>query len=357
MPNDIIRGAPLDAYIAFSRDEVIRRKSASGGVVTALLRELISKKEFEQAFVLKWEKFDGKRPKVQPTDNPETIISASKSKYLPASVEEVIFYLKMRPDSKIIVVATPCQIHGILKYLRLKKMSPSNILFLGLFCDKTLNLNFLQWYHDMYARNGEKIEKFYYRDKEAGGWPGDTRIIFDSGREVIIDRNVRINLKKYFQLTRCLYCFDKFNQLADISFGDCYIRGEKDMLGKSNLIIWTKKGNELVQRYSYLFNIKRVEVERIYQSQNIGERYKNLVAAQVLSKRHNIYPDLIRDSFEISKGDVKWLAKCLEDISYGKKYLIDPMLLTRAIQRENRLFSARLRRAISRIINILRVSL
>jgi coenzyme F420-reducing hydrogenase beta subunit len=59
--------------------------------------------------------------------------------------------------------------------------------------------------------------------------------------------------KRYFGLNRCLYCYDKLNNLADISFGDCYIKGKTDKEGKSNIIIRTGKGEQIFNRCSQLF--------------------------------------------------------------------------------------------------------
>ncbi|GAF72335.1 unnamed protein product, partial [marine sediment metagenome] len=58
--NHIIDGHCLESYTAYSNDPKIRRNSASGGLITTLIIELIKNKEFDAAFVLDFDKFDGK---------------------------------------------------------------------------------------------------------------------------------------------------------------------------------------------------------------------------------------------------------------------------------------------------------
>ena len=78
-----------------------------------------------------------------------------------------------------------------------------------------------------------------------------------------------MNLKKYFNLNRCLFCFDKLNRLADISFGDCYIESKSDLKGKSTVIIRTKKGKEIFDNYSHLLTLEKENFETIWKSQKL----------------------------------------------------------------------------------------
>ncbi len=81
-----------------------------------------------------------------------------------------------------------------------------------------MNFNIQRYFKDEFGKNEEKLLKMEFRTKEKTGWPGDSKLYFDSGRTLIIDRAVRISLKPYFQLNRCLFCADKLNSLSDISF-------------------------------------------------------------------------------------------------------------------------------------------
>ena len=75
-----------------------------------------------------------------------------------------------------------------------------------------------------------------------------------------------MKLKSFFQLNRCLFCYDKLNSFADISFGDCYIKEEKSFYGKSNVIIRTNIGKKIYEKYSYLFSYNKILLTQIIQS-------------------------------------------------------------------------------------------
>jgi len=319
--NDIFDRPCLESYTAYSNDSEIRKNSASGGLITNLIAELIKNKEFDAVFVLNFDKFDGKPARLKATNEINEILNAAKSKYIPASVYNIIKTLKKEDNKKYIIVATPCQIYGIKKFIKKFNISEENLLFLGLFCDKTLNFNIIRYFEDAYRKSNERLIKFEYRTKEKYGWPGNSKVYFDSGRELIVDRKVRIQLKKFFQLNRCLFCFDKLNRLADISFGDCYIKGKGSFNGKSSVIIRTKKGKQIFDRYSYLFTLGKENVEKIRESQHLVDKRDNLEYAKIFIKRHNLCPHAVSD-YEISAQAIKRLLKLQRYIKWGKEYNI-----------------------------------
>jgi coenzyme F420 hydrogenase subunit beta len=283
-PKDIFIGQIIDAYVCHTRDKEIRRISSSGGMITSLLIELIKKKLYEGCFVLPFGTKINEFAKVIYTKDTDLIKSASKSKYLPASVENVV--AEITRSSNSIIVGIPCQIHGIKKFCLKQAVDYSNVLFFGLFCEKTLNYNLLDYYQWNY-NEGKAIKKFEYKSKDKDGWPGNTKITFQDETEKFIDRRVRMRLKKYYQLNRCLYCIDKFNQLADISFGDCYIKGKETKQGQSNILIRTLKGKQALETVQAMFVMQKIDPSLILHSQNIVDKYENLKYCQLFNKRYN----------------------------------------------------------------------
>ena len=315
-------GLCLESYTAYSNNPDIRKNSASGGLITNLITELIKNKYFDAAFVLDFDKLDGKPARLKATDNINEILKAAKSKYIPASVYNVIKALITEDNRRYIIVGTPCQIYGIKKFIKNLDIPEENYLFLGLFCDKTLNFNIIRYFEDTYRKPNEKLIKFEYRTKEKYGWPGNSKMYFDSNREVIIDKGVRMQLKKYFQLNRCLFCVDKLNRLADISFGDCYVEGKGGFNGKSSVILRTKKGKEVFSKHSYLFTIEKENVEKIRKSQRLMDKKDNLEYVRWFIRKYNIYPNTISD-YEINTKAVRILSKLQRYIGWGKNYNIN----------------------------------
>ncbi len=287
-----------ECYIAFSNNDAFRYNGTSGGVVSTMIYGLLGNGVYEKAYVLDFERFDGKQAAVRQIVHPDDIIKSSKSKYIPASIEDVIKDVVSDSIGKSIVVATPCQLLAIKKSFNLYKRSEKEVLFIGLFCDKTLNYNIYGYYREKYG----DYDSLHFRDKEGNGWPGDTLLYQKSGKTVI-DKNVRISLKPYFQLNRCRFCFDKLNQLADVSCGDCYINGEESKGGKSSIIIRTTKGASALKDCSSLLDLRKSSYKDIQFSQFIANKkdnyYRNskpnspyVLGAPIYNTESNVSEDL-----------------------------------------------------------------
>lgn len=304
-----IAGKFLETYAVYCKNTETLTNSASGGGITTLASALLKDKKVKGVFVLPFNTFKEKPARLKLARTKKGIVSAAKSKYIPASGYKVIKVLQKEKKPNYLIIGTPCQIKGIKKFIYEKKVNDSNLIFFGLFCDKTLNFNAIKYFEDKYAKQGEKLIKFHFRNKEKDGWPGHPKLFFDSGREIIADRTERMEIKEFFQLERCLYCLDKLNKSADISFGDCYIPG-MEFPGRSNLIIRTEKGLKIFNEYKHLFEIEKVDIDSICDSQRILEKKENKYFADYLTgNRENIPGNFIKS-----------LKKRKKKILIGKSY-------------------------------------
>ena len=311
-------GPYKNIYVAYSNDGEIRKNSTSGGLLTTLILNLIKNNEYDGAFVLNFDKFDNYPARLVLTNKSLEIFNAAKSKYIPASVFNIIKAVK-NSNKRYIIVGTPCQILGIKKFLKINDIKEEKLLFFGMFCDKTYNFNLIRYFEDLYKNTREKLIKFEFRTKEKSGWPGDVKLYFDSGRTLIIDRKFRMNVKDFFQLKRCLLCIDKLNRLADISFGDCYVKGKEDNNGKSTVFIRTEKGQKIFSKYSFLFTLESVNIEGVRESQQLYKKMDNLEYAKYYIDKHNIH----QDSELCLKSDIKLLknlSKLEKFLDLGKNY-------------------------------------
>ncbi len=317
---DELVGSYLNVYSSYSKNKNIRKNSTSGGLITQLILELLENGKYDGAFVLSFQTFTNSPARLELTKESEKVFAAAKSKYIPASVFDVIKILKKEIHPKYIIVGTPCQIRGIKNFIKEKRIDDESLLFLGLFCDATLNFNIIKYFEDKYSKENEKIIRFDFRNKEKDGWPGHPKLYFDSGREVIAHRKERMKVKKYFQLERCLYCLDKLNRSADISFGDCYLRW-REFPESSTIIIRTKKGKKIFDKYSYLFNSVELNMEAVIKSQGISAKRENsgFVEALVRTKFFSITDN----SQIVDKKTKKSLNKRKKLIGYGKNYRVN----------------------------------
>ncbi|MCW4023431.1 MAG: polysaccharide pyruvyl transferase family protein [Candidatus Bathyarchaeota archaeon] len=320
-----LTGSFQKIYSACCQDQNIRRNSASGGVITQLIVKLLEAGEYAGAFVLQFDTFTGSPARLKLTKEIDVVLNAAKSKYIPASVYNVIKTLEKERRPNYIIVGTPCQILGIKKYVSYKNISCENLLFLGLFCDSTLNFNIVRYLEDGYSKRTEKLIKFDFKNKEVGGWPGHTKLYLDSNRKVIVHRNERIKVKKFFQLERCLYCSDKLNQLADISLGDCYIKWCQ-LPESSTVIVRTSKGKKVFDKYADLFNLIELNMEAVTNSQEISLKKKNLEFSKSMINENGFF--LGGYSGQIEEKTKKDLLKLKKYVEFGQKYKIRKMKLS-----------------------------
>ncbi|MFW5895200.1 MAG: Coenzyme F420 hydrogenase/dehydrogenase, beta subunit C-terminal domain, partial [archaeon] len=257
--NGIDIGEYIEVYDAYVPHEKLRKRSTSGGVISRLLTALIQDNKVDGAFVLNFDPSINKPARLAFVKDKESVYEASSSKYIPGSVFNILG--KIEEEGTYAIVGTPCQFYTIKNYIE-EKCLESNILYLGLFCDRTMNFNFIKYMEDKFGKNRENLINIDYRNKEKRGWPGDIKLYFDSGREVIVDRKKRTEVKDYFMLERCLYCTDKLNRHADISFGDCYIHG-KEYPERTSVIVRTPKGKEVFERYSNLFVVNESSLKSV----------------------------------------------------------------------------------------------
>ena len=83
---DMLDGPYLESYIAYANNSKIRQNSASGGVVTQLILELINRNEYDYAFVLHFNSYNDMPARLKATNQIDEIINSAKSKYVPVSV-------------------------------------------------------------------------------------------------------------------------------------------------------------------------------------------------------------------------------------------------------------------------------
>lgn len=276
---DVIKAFPsldfnkdeIECYTAFSKNEAIRRISTSGGVITTMVEYLLKTKRYDKAYLLHYDAFDGSKALVKAVADANEVKCYAKSKYIPASVELLASDIKNDRIGKSIIVATPCQLLAIKRLFALYKKQDEDVLFLGLFCDMVFNYEIYKYFEDKYG----VFDSLHFRDKELSGWPGNV-LIKQGEKKVDVPRTERIKVKEKFKLNRCNYCFDKLNMLADISFGDCYLSGEEDVKGKSNVIVRTIKGKNVWRDVEFLFEMTVATFSSIKRSQGLDAKRLNL---------------------------------------------------------------------------------
>jgi colanic acid/amylovoran biosynthesis protein len=231
--------------------------------------------EIDAAYVFDLSVFNGSLPRMKRITSAEEARQGSQSKYVLPSIYPIVKELTENTESRIAVVGIPCHILGIKKLIEHNKIDRKRVIFFGLFCDCSLNYNFLDYIQRRFCPPDKSIVRFEFRTKKNCGWPGDMRILFDDNNELFLDKRERMVVKEFFKVYRCQFCLDKLNRHSDIAFGDCYIWNMKDTRGMSNIILRTNRGKNIFLKYQMCFSVLKCRIEDIWYSQNIEDKWKH----------------------------------------------------------------------------------
>lgn len=277
---NLLFGRALKCLAAQTKDKEILAQSTSGGVVTTLVKNLLRDKIYDAAFLVDTYNHDEETFTNLYTAESD-FSDTPKSRYVTVNHSRAVAYMLKNPDKKLILVGSACFIQGILKVIKHCKLNRENYFLAGLFCDKTMNYNVWKYFKTF------GTEKLYFRTKENSGWPGNVGVEI-GGKKIILPREMRMHMKDFFCVERCMYCLDKLNQFADISFGDNYTQTPlpaqmNRKAGTSNVIIRTTRGVEILKRYLNEFYLCEISAEAVAKSQSLNNRVKNFIFSEYKS--------------------------------------------------------------------------
>lgn len=276
---ETVTGPVLECFNAWSRDARLHHVSASGGVVSTMIQELLGTGAYDGAFCL--DTYDYREQlKTRLYTAQEVAVcwdqsNAPKSRYLPVSHEDVVFYLKNHREKRVILVGTSCAVRGLLAAIQKLNLKRENYLLIGLFCDKVFNYHVLSYFEDTYAA-GVPLKALHFKNKESGGWPGDMKFFPETGDPFYVPLAQRAKAKAYFMPERCLYCVDKLNVWADISLGDNYTGKDESELGSNSVILRTQAGKEAWAAVQSKLEVRKISIADIQKAQAIDLRLRNL---------------------------------------------------------------------------------
>ena len=338
---ETVTGPVLASCNAWSLDPELRHVSASGGVVSTLIRHLLETGCYDGAFCL--DSYDYRQQLKTRLYTAEEVTAcfhssnAPKSRYLPVSHENAVTYMKQNRHARLILVATSCGIRGLQAAVKKLKLDREQYLFIGLFCDKVFNYNVLSYWQDRYC-NGNTVTALHFKNKESGGWPGDMKFFPAEQAPFYVPLNDRAKAKAYFMPERCLYCVDKLNICADISLGDNYTGIYDSPLGSNSVILRTARGVSAWNAAEEKLESHPVTIADIQQAQFLQSRLNNLYFGQLRTRRIPEKPDLNcgvpieRDPREFEHS---WHS-ALKKLRTGAQYHTAPQKLIRQMQSDTK---------------------
>jgi len=287
--NHPLIGTYIDIYLGHARNHSVRFMGSSGGVITAVLM-----------YALENEIIDGALVVITSGINPMIIIAKSSlelkesmgSKYIPVplnvGLKEII-----NMDGRFAFVGLPCHLLGLNRFALLHPILAKKIVLkLGLFCGRGFDYHYLYYVLKDLGIRPVSVRKIRFRGY---GWPGKVFIDYASkgeNKELYVDyaRFGRYSGSYLFIPKRCLFCPDHTAELADISFGDAWLKEVRKVDSKGTSIIVTRSstGNKILLDAAKdgFINISNSSVNDVVRSQYLQLNFHktSLEARQRIAK-------------------------------------------------------------------------
>ncbi len=248
------------AYLSYSKDNEIRKKSTSGGLVTGLLISLLEQNVIDGAVVIAADPVEPWKGVPRIARSREEILAATKSKYAIAPTNIVLEEIRKKPG-RYAAVGLPCQIHGFHKASKINPLIKERlVLTIGLFCHAAVEHEPMEMIWDNIDENKKDVEKFISR---VGKHPGTPHLkLKDKSLQPVYFPKAKgyrpssmevINiLYRLYTPARCLTCYDSTSEFADIAVGDPWMKSPSEDIdfqeGYSFTISRTDKGEEILQK-------------------------------------------------------------------------------------------------------------
>ena len=247
-PENKFVGNYNEIFVGFSKDAEIRRRAASGGLISTVASYLLDNKLVDGVISLAESSEEPWRFEPYVARTKEDVLRGAQSKYTISPVNQILSVIEKEPsDHEFAFVGIPCQVHSIRKLQLLNHKAAQKIkLFLGSFCGNILHFDSIKTLLEKHnAPDYKEISSLQFR---SGEWPGHLNIKFRNGKVISLPKFYANYLIPMHMMQRCLVCTDLSNEFADISFGDAWApEYEERGLGFSLAISRTEQGDDLLE--------------------------------------------------------------------------------------------------------------
>jgi coenzyme F420 hydrogenase subunit beta len=242
VPNRLL-GVVRGAYLAHASNALIRRKGSSGGMVTAMLLDLVGRGESKGAVLFAPHRTEPWRGSGRIASSPDEILAAAQSRYHLSPLNTALGDIH-GAQGDYAYVGLPCQIHGLRKLQEAGwgradlRLSP----VIGIYCGNNLYYEATRvMLRKLGVKRPEDVAELSYRE---GPWPGSFSARTRDGVVRSISKFDFNQVIPFYINRRCLFCVDLTNELSDISVGDGWAKeGSAD--GWSVVLIRSETGQRL----------------------------------------------------------------------------------------------------------------
>ncbi len=248
-----IWGQVNKAFLGWSSNEEIRKKSSSGGVLTSLCCFLLDKKIVDGIIQTRRSVVDIRQAETIVSKTIEDVLSCMGSRYTTSSpLKELNSYIE--EGKRYAFVGKPCDVSALRIYMEefRPELKKQIIYQLSFFCAGQPSLGANNKLIE--SLGGNSLEECVDLQYRGNGWPGQATLTKNDGTfqqmdyetswMKILGRDVR---------NSCRFCADGTGELADISCGDAWylgVNGKPDFTerkGRNVIFVRTDIGNELIK--------------------------------------------------------------------------------------------------------------
>ena len=259
-PGDIsdTHGQFIESFIGYSNDPELRKNGTSGGLVTAILLDLLAQKQIDGAIVISSDKDQLWKGKPIVARTPEELLAATKSKYAISPTNSVWSEIREIPG-RYALVGLPCQIHGFEKAAELdKRIKERVVLTIGLYCHSAVEHEGYRIIWDSLGDFKNEAVRFVSRIGKHPGTPhlvlkdGSMRPVYFPEKQGYRPSSMEIIniLYRLYSPERCLTCYDSSAEFADISVGDPWLAPPDDDVdfynGWSFALVRTERARKII---------------------------------------------------------------------------------------------------------------
>jgi coenzyme F420 hydrogenase subunit beta len=244
-PQNWLIGPYRRVFVGNSRVPEIRRRGASGGIITQTLVYLLENGQIDGAVVLRqgWPKPWQAGPIIAQTAG--EIMAASQSVYVPTPVNTILAEMEVF-DGRLAYVGLPDQVASLRQLQKLGHRGALNVDYVvGPYVGTSMYFGAVVSYlRSNGVRDLNDVTELSYRE---GEWPGYLQVQTRSGAMLRIKKFYYNYLIPFYITQSSLLAVDFTNELTDISVGDAWHpRYEKRGGGFSVVVARSEKGEGLL---------------------------------------------------------------------------------------------------------------
>ena len=265
----------LPAYIVRYDDGAIVAHSTSGGTFTAFATKIIA----EGGVVYGTGYDENMRVVCKKATKVEDLAEMRGSKFVQSHLGDAFRRIKeeLKQGITVLFVGTPCQVEGLLGYLRGK---PENLICIDFVCRGVPSPGLWANYVAMMEKKfGSKMVGARFKHKTYGYHATTMKIDFENGKTYYgsgrIDPMMKAFVSELASRPSCGKCdFKHLARKSDITMFDCYefsgLTGRSDdNKGYSSVLIQSERGAALFESVRQRFTVMEVEAAKLVKANGI----------------------------------------------------------------------------------------